>query len=94
MTSIWTKAKCGQPHNGTDDNNSQKTHFYLENTDSTLVLGSESGKMSCKAHMLWRTLNGEGMATNFGQISGKAWEYFSQMLLVDKIHKFLLLCNN
>ena len=30
----------------------------------------------------------------FGQISGKAWEYFSQMLLVDKIHKFLLLCNN
>ena len=51
--------------------------------------------MSRKARMLWTTLDEDGMAPQtFGQISMKAWEYFSRMMLADEAHDFLLLCND
>lgn len=75
-----------------------ENHFYLENTDGTLVSGSGIVEMSRKAHMLWRTLNEETQESmapqTFGQILGKAWEYFLQMLPVNKAHEFLLLCDD
>lgn len=44
---------------------------------------------------LWRMLHKDGMApSTFGQISTKAWEYFTSMILLDKAFEFLLLCNN
>jgi hypothetical protein len=51
--------------------------------------------MSWKAHMLWQTLDTDGMAPQmFSQILLKAWEYFSSLMLVDKLFDFLLLCND
>ncbi|KAF8256557.1 hypothetical protein EI94DRAFT_1821972 [Lactarius quietus] len=48
--------------------------------------------MSRKVRMLWRTLDEDGMAPQtFGQISMKAWEYFSAIMLADKSFEFLLL---
>ena len=52
-------------------------------------------EMSHKARMLWRTLNSNGMALpTFGQISMRAWEYYSSMMLADKALEFLLLCDD
>ena len=95
-TSVRSKAKRGRPRKSTeDDEDSQTTHFYLENADGTLVSATEIAEMSRKARTLWRTLDEEDLAPQtFGQISTKSWEYFSRLMLVDKAHDFLLLCDD
>ena len=91
-----SKAKRGQPCKSTeDDEDSQTTHFYLENADGTLVSATEIAEMSHKVHTLWRTLDEEDLAPQmFGQILTTSWEYFSKLMLVDKAHDFLLLCDD
>jgi hypothetical protein len=43
---------------------------------------------------MWRVLHEDGMApVTSGQISMRAWEYYSTLMLADKAYNFLLLCN-
>ncbi|KAH9033073.1 hypothetical protein EDB85DRAFT_1890359 [Lactarius pseudohatsudake] len=52
-------------------------------------------EMSRKARMLWRTLDKNGLAPEtFSKIENRAWDYFSQTILADKAHEFLLLCDD
>ncbi|KAF8269528.1 hypothetical protein EI94DRAFT_1699444 [Lactarius quietus] len=86
--------KCGHPHKELNDN-SKTSHTYLENIDGVPVSEEQIMEMSRKACMLWRTLDEDGMALQtFSQISMKAWEYFSAIMLTDKSFKFLLLCKD
>ena len=93
-TSAHTKKKKGRPSKGfkIDDN---PTHFYLQNEDGSPVDDDRIVEMSRKARMLWRTLDKDNMAPpTFGQISAKAWEYFSRIMLADEAYDFLLLCDD
>jgi hypothetical protein len=95
VTTPQAKGKCRHPHKNADDEDSKMTHTYLENTDSVPVSEEQIAEMSWKAHMLWQTLDTDGMAPQmFSQILLKAWEYFSSLMLVDKLFDFLLLCND
>jgi hypothetical protein len=96
-TTVRTKGKPGCPKKKTSDQgaNSKPTHFYLQNVDGTPVSEEEIAEKSRKARMLWRTLDEDGMVPpTFGQISQKAWEFFSLMILADEAHEFLLLCDD
>ena len=94
-TSAWSKGRRGRPRKSSDDDNKTKTHLYLENEDGSPVDEDQIVEMSRKARMLWTTLDEDGMAPQtFGQISMKAWEYFSRMMLADEAHDFLLLCDD
>lgn len=94
-TSARSKGRRGRPRKSSDDNNKTKTHLYLENEDGSPVDEDQIVEMSRKARMLWTTLDEDGMAPQtFGQISMKAWEYFSRMMLADEAHDFLLLCDD
>jgi hypothetical protein len=96
--SVCTKGKHRHPQKNTDDkdtDNRLSTHFYLQNPDGTPVSEEEIAEMSQKACMLWRTLNEDSMAPpTFGQMSLKAWEFFSLTMLMDDTHKFLSLCDD
>jgi hypothetical protein len=93
-TSVHHKKKTGRPPKGSEDD-VKVTHFYLQNEDGTPVDEDQIAEMSRKARMLWRTLDEDGMApATFGQISMKAWEYFSRTMLADEAHEFLLLCDD
>ena len=93
-TSARGKGKCGHSRKGSNQDN-KTSHFYLENLDGVPVLEEQIMEMSRKAHMLWRTLDSDGMAPpTFGQISMRAWEYYSSTMLADEAHDFLLLCND
>ena len=86
--------KRKRPRKGSDKDN-QPTHFYLENADGVPVSEEQITVMSCKAQMLWRTLDINGMAPQmFGQLSMQAWKYHSSMMLVDEAFDFVLLCDN
>ncbi|KAI9441292.1 hypothetical protein H4582DRAFT_2073494 [Lactarius indigo] len=98
-TSVRKKRMPGRPlaHKGSNDNNDDHVtpHFYLENEDGTPVDEDRIADMSCKAHMLWATLDEEGLApATFGHITDTAWEYYSRMMLADEAHDFLLLCDD
>lgn len=93
-TSTQTKAKRGRPRKDSN-NEGKKSHPYLENIDGVPISNEQITEMSRKARMLWRTLEEDGMApATFGQISMRAWEYFSTLMLADKAFSFLLLCND
>ena len=93
-TSARGKGKRRRPRKGSDQDN-KTSHFYLENSDGMPVSEEQITEMSHKARMLWRTLNSDGMAPpTFGQISMRAWEYYSSTMLTDKAHDFLLLCDD
>jgi ketosteroid isomerase-like protein len=93
-TSVPQKAKRGRPRK-TADKEDKTTHWYLQNSDGSIVSEAEIADMSRKARMLWRTLDEDGMAPQtFGQISMKAWEYFSRTMLADGAHEFLLFCDD
>ena len=93
-TTARSKGKRGRPRKGSDDETS-KSHLYLENADGTLVDSDQIADMSRKARMLWRTLDEDGLAPpTFGQMMPKAFEYFSRMMLADEAHNFLLLCDD
>ena len=93
-TSTRGNGKRGRPRKGSDKDN-KLTHFYLENADGVPVSEEQIKEMSRKARMLWRTLDSDGMAPpSFGQISMKAWEYYSSMMLADESFDFLLLCDD
>ena len=92
--SSQTKGKCGCPCKDAKDDG-KTTHFYLETMEGLPVLDEVITEMSHKACMLWRMLHKDGMALQtFGQISMKAWEYYSIMMLADNAFNFLLLCND
>ncbi|KAH9172275.1 hypothetical protein EDB89DRAFT_2069930 [Lactarius sanguifluus] len=87
--------KRGRPSRDSDDKEDNSTHFYLENRDGIPIDKSVIAEMSRKAQMLWRTLDKNGLAPEtFGKIENRAWDYFSQMILADKAHEFLLLCDD
>ncbi|KAI9445606.1 hypothetical protein BJY52DRAFT_1228833 [Lactarius psammicola] len=91
----WVKQKRGRPPRESDDEEDHTAHFYLENQDGTPVDKSAVAEMSQKAWMLWRTLDKNGLAPEtFGKILKNAWDYFSQTMLADKAHEFLLLCDD
>ena len=93
-TSVHGIGRCGCPCKGSDKDN-KPTHFYLENADGVPVSEEQITEMSCKAHMLWRLLNSDGLAPqSFGQISMRAWEYYSSVILADEAFDFLLLCDD
>ena len=93
-TSVQGKGKHRRPHKGTDPD-SKTSHFYLENSDGVPVSEEQIAEMSRKARMLWRMLDSDGMAPQtFSQISMRAWEYFSSMMLADEAFDFLLLCDD
>ena len=93
-TSVRSKGKRGRPCKGSDQG-SKTSHFYLENADSTAVSEEQIAEMSRKAHMMWRTLDSDGMAPpTFGQILMGAWDYYSSMMLADEAFEFLLLCDD
>ncbi|KAF8268128.1 hypothetical protein EI94DRAFT_1700465 [Lactarius quietus] len=84
--STWEKGKRGRPRKDAKDD---------ETLEGVPVADKVITEMSRKARMLWRTLHEDGMAPQtFGQISMKAWEYYSAMMLADKAFEFLLLCDN
>jgi hypothetical protein len=93
-TSMLQKGKPGRPpKNSTEDNKTK--HMYLENINGVPVSVEQIIEMSRKARMLWRTLHKDGMApATFGQISMRAWEYYSMLMLADKAYSFLLLCDD
>ena len=93
-TSTRGNGKRGRPRKGSDKDN-QPTHFYLENADGVPVSEEQISEMSRKARMLWRSLDSDGMAPpTFGQISMRAWEYYSSVMLADEAFNFLLLCDD
>lgn len=90
-TLVQGKGKRGRPRKETDPN-SKTTHFYLEDANRVPISEEQIAEMSWKAHMLWRMLDSDGMAPQtFGQISMRAWQYFSSMMLADEDFDFLLL---
>ena len=96
---VQKKGKRGHPWKKTDDDledtDNTPTHFYLQNPDGMPISSKEIAEMSQKARMLWRMLDEDNMAPpTFGQISLKAWEFFSLTMLTDEAHEFLLLCSN
>ncbi|KAI9430190.1 hypothetical protein H4582DRAFT_2064075 [Lactarius indigo] len=99
-TSARQKGKQGRPHKDNDPNKDPNddihvAHPYLENEDGTLVDADVIVDMSRKARMLWATLDEDGMAPpTWGGITMKAWEWYSRMMLADKAHDFLLLCDD
>ena len=71
-TSTCGNGKRRRPHKGSNKDN-KPTHFYLENTDGVPVSEEQITEMSCKARMLWRMLDSDGMAPqSFGQILMRA----------------------
>ena len=93
-TSARGKGRCGRPRKGSDQVN-KTSHFYLENADGVPVSEEQITDMSRKARMLWRSLDSDGMAPpTFGQISMRAWQYYSSMMLADENLDFLLLCDD
>ncbi|KAH9171694.1 hypothetical protein EDB89DRAFT_1906825 [Lactarius sanguifluus] len=94
-TIVQVKRKRGRPSRDSDDEEDHSTHFYLENWDGIPIDKSVIAEMSRKARMLWRTLDKNGLAPEtFGKIENRAWDYFSRMILADKAHEFLLLCDD
>lgn len=94
-TTTRVKGKRGRPTKNTDGDNERPRHPYLVNADGVPVSEEQVAEMSRKARMLWRTLDADGMAPlTFGQISYKAWEYYSSIMLADKLFNFLLLCDD
>ena len=88
------KKKRGRPPKDSNEESKPK-HSYLENIDGVPVSDEQITEMSRKARMLWRTLEEDGMAPmTFSQISHRAWEYYSTLMLADKAYNFLLLCND
>jgi hypothetical protein len=72
-TSMQKKGKPGRPRKDANNEDSKTSHFYLEDADGVPVSEEQITEMSCKAHMLWRTLHEDGMAPEtFSQISMKA----------------------
>ena len=93
-TAVHGKGKHRRRRKGSDPD-CKTSHFYLENSDRVPVSEEQITEMSRKARMLWRTLDYDGMAPQtFGQISMRAWEYFSSMMLAEEAFDFLLLCDN
>lgn len=93
-TSARGNGKRGRPRKGSDRDN-KPTHFYLENADGVPVSDEQISEMSRKARMLWRSLDSDNMAPpTFGQISMRAWEYYSSVMLSDEAFDFLLLCDD
>ena len=93
-TANQTKGKRGHPRKDAEDDG-KTTHFYLETLEGLPVAYEVITEMSRKARMLWRTLHEDGMAPQtFGQISMKAWEFYSSTMLADKTFEFLLLCDD
>ncbi|KAI9435356.1 hypothetical protein H4582DRAFT_2171276 [Lactarius indigo] len=99
-TSARQKGKRGRPRKDKDPNKDPNddihvAHPYLENEDGTPVDADVIADMSRKARMLWATLDEDGMAPpTWGGITMKAWEWYSRMMLADKAHDFLLLCDD
>ena len=90
-----TRLPRGRPTKNTDGDNERPRHPYLVNADGVPVSEEQVAEMSRKARMLWRMLDADGMAPlTFGQISYKAWEYYSSIMLADKLFDFLLLCDD
>ena len=86
---VQKKGKRGHPWKKTDDDledtDNTPTHFYLQNPDGMPISSKEIAEMSQKARMLWRMLDEDNMAPpTFGQISLKAWEFFSLTMLTDE----------
>ena len=93
-TSTRGIGRPGRPRKGSDKDN-RPTHFYLENADGVPVSEEQIAEMSRKARMLWRSLDSDGLAPqSFGQISMRAWEYYSSVILADEAFDFLLLCDD
>ncbi|KAH9042403.1 hypothetical protein EDB84DRAFT_1559376 [Lactarius hengduanensis] len=92
---LQVKQKRGRPSQDSDDEEDHLTHFYLENWNGIPIDKSVIAEMSRKAQMLWCTLDKNGLAPEtFGKIENRAWDYFSQTILADKAHEFLLLCDD
>ena len=93
-TSVRGNGKRGRPRKGSDKDN-KPTHFYLENADGVPFSEEQITEMSRKARMIWRSLDSDSMAPQtFGQISMRAWEYYSSTMLVDEAFEFLLFCDD
>jgi len=76
-TTCQKKRKPGHPPReaNLEEDNWPSTHFYLVNEDGTPVLEDNIAEMSCKARMIWTSLDNKGLALeSFSQISLKAWE--------------------
>ncbi len=94
-TTSQRKRKPGHPPRKAETEEDPSMHFYLVNEGGSPVAEEEITKMSHKARMIWTFLDHEGLAPEtFGQISIKAWEYYSHMMLAQESFDFLLLCDD